>query len=242
MQMIHCTNCGKINGFKRNLGFGTFFMVVLTAGFWLFALPFYPKRCIVCGIDKGSVVAWYKTWAWLPLGVFVAMVILMVSIIPSRPDPRPNDSAPLIAPTKIETVKPVPAEQISPLTSEPEEHASDPVQPAIVNAVDDTKSVGQPYDLSKVYQVGGDVSAPEFESGQRPHDTEEAKETQIHGQVVVHCVIDEQGYVHDASVIQPLSPELDRLTLWAIRGAKFKPAMLKGVLPVPVEWRLISTF
>jgi hypothetical protein len=49
MQMRHCSNCCKETGHKRALGFGTFFGVVITGGFWLLALPFYPVRCIVCG-------------------------------------------------------------------------------------------------------------------------------------------------------------------------------------------------
>lgn len=36
------------------MGFGTFFAVLITAGFWLLAIPFYPKRCVVCGSDLQS--------------------------------------------------------------------------------------------------------------------------------------------------------------------------------------------
>ena len=66
MQMIHCPNCGKLTGFKRSLGFGTFFMVVLTGGLWLLAIPFYPTRCITCGLTRSSAVlqnfgAWYRS-------------------------------------------------------------------------------------------------------------------------------------------------------------------------------------
>jgi hypothetical protein len=67
-------------------------MVVITAGFGLFALPFYPKRCIVCGIEKSSVVDWYRTWAWIPLGVLVVMAMLVFStfllILIRRPPPQ----------------------------------------------------------------------------------------------------------------------------------------------------------
>jgi hypothetical protein len=49
MKMTHCDNCGKSTGHKRALGFGTLFMVLLTGGLWLIAIPFYPVRCIVCG-------------------------------------------------------------------------------------------------------------------------------------------------------------------------------------------------
>ena len=65
MQMIQCPNCGKLTGFKRALGFGTFFMVLLTCGLWLLAIPLYPARCMTCGLTRGSAfthnfVTWYR--------------------------------------------------------------------------------------------------------------------------------------------------------------------------------------
>jgi hypothetical protein len=51
MKTAYCPTCAKETGFQRKLGFGTFFAVLLTAGFWLFALPFYPQRCSICGND-----------------------------------------------------------------------------------------------------------------------------------------------------------------------------------------------
>jgi hypothetical protein len=62
MEMIFCPNCEKLTGFKRALGFGTFFAVLITAGLWLLAIPFYPKRCITCGFAKSDAVPWYQTW------------------------------------------------------------------------------------------------------------------------------------------------------------------------------------
>src|SRR5208283_4568059 len=66
MQMIQCPNCGKLSGFKRALGLGTFFMVILTAGLWLLVIPFYPARCINCGLTRGTAVThnflvWYRS-------------------------------------------------------------------------------------------------------------------------------------------------------------------------------------
>ena len=51
MKVSYCPNCGQETGFQRKLGFGTFFAVILTGGLWLLALPFYPKRCNICGND-----------------------------------------------------------------------------------------------------------------------------------------------------------------------------------------------
>jgi hypothetical protein len=54
MEMIFCPNCGQTRGFKRALGFGTLFMVFLTLGVWLLAIPLYPARCISCGLTRSS--------------------------------------------------------------------------------------------------------------------------------------------------------------------------------------------
>jgi len=57
--MLFCRNCQKLTGYKRAFGFGTLFAVFVSGGFWLLALPFYPKRCIICGLgiyDSVSVL------------------------------------------------------------------------------------------------------------------------------------------------------------------------------------------
>ncbi len=54
MHVTHCYVCNRQSGFARRLGWGTFFMVILTAGFWLLTIPFYPKRCTTCGCTAGG--------------------------------------------------------------------------------------------------------------------------------------------------------------------------------------------
>jgi len=49
MENSYCPNCKKNTGRKRAFGWGTFFGVLITFGLWILALPFYPKRCIICG-------------------------------------------------------------------------------------------------------------------------------------------------------------------------------------------------
>ena len=51
MKQEYCNNCRKITGHKRALGWGTFFGGLFTLGFSLLCIPFYPKRCIICGMD-----------------------------------------------------------------------------------------------------------------------------------------------------------------------------------------------
>jgi hypothetical protein len=77
MEMIYCPNCAKQTGFKRALGFGTFFVALLTAGFWLLAIPFYPVRCINCGLARGSALRHDKDPSKAsPNSGFVFLVIL----------------------------------------------------------------------------------------------------------------------------------------------------------------------
>lgn len=87
MEMIFCPNCNKLTGYKRTIGFGTFFAVLLTAGFWLLALPFYPKRCIACGLSKSEAVPRHQTWrrpaAMLAAGLLVAILVYQVTKVPS---------------------------------------------------------------------------------------------------------------------------------------------------------------
>lgn len=49
MEMIYCSNCKKVTGHKRAVGMGTLLGAVSTLGLSLGAVPFYPKRCVVCG-------------------------------------------------------------------------------------------------------------------------------------------------------------------------------------------------
>jgi hypothetical protein len=57
MEYSYCPNCKKMTGHKRALGWGTYFGAALTFGTSLGAVPFYPKRCIVCGNAKREEIA-----------------------------------------------------------------------------------------------------------------------------------------------------------------------------------------
>ncbi len=49
MKRQPCETCKTPRPFKRALGWGTFFAVLLTGGFWLLLVPFYRLRCATCG-------------------------------------------------------------------------------------------------------------------------------------------------------------------------------------------------
>lgn len=67
MEFRYCPNCRKDTGHRRVLGWGTFFIVIVTSGFWLLAIPFYPKRCIVCGHgNEPSSISKLSNYSYLP--------------------------------------------------------------------------------------------------------------------------------------------------------------------------------
>jgi hypothetical protein len=49
MRSQTCLTCGQVRSFRRTLGTRTLFAVVVTAGVWLLAIPFYTRRCTICG-------------------------------------------------------------------------------------------------------------------------------------------------------------------------------------------------
>src|SRR4051812_1309910 len=82
MEVIHCPNCGKLSGFKRALGFGTFFMVLFSAGFWLLLIPFYPVRCIGCGLRRSAAAP--QSYRGILSGIVLALLGMFV-VIASQP-------------------------------------------------------------------------------------------------------------------------------------------------------------
>ena len=51
MKRTACSTCRATRPFKRALGFGTLFAVLVTGGLWLCAIPFYKLRCATCGAE-----------------------------------------------------------------------------------------------------------------------------------------------------------------------------------------------
>jgi len=54
MKTKHCNICNKQTIFKRHLGIGTLIAVIVTLGWWVLAIPFYPVRCTYCGEQRSS--------------------------------------------------------------------------------------------------------------------------------------------------------------------------------------------
>jgi len=48
MAIRYCALCERNVEAKRKIGVGSLILVLVTAGFWILALPFYQKRCPIC--------------------------------------------------------------------------------------------------------------------------------------------------------------------------------------------------
>lgn len=49
MHSKFCPICHERTPHKRQFGIGTLILFIVTCGFWLLAMPFYPVRCGRCG-------------------------------------------------------------------------------------------------------------------------------------------------------------------------------------------------
>lgn len=69
----------------------------------------------------------------------------------------------------------------------------------------------------------------------------DAKKKEIEGAVVMDLLIDDQGRVRQATLVQGLAPDLNEAALAAVKGFKFKPAMIQDK-PVAVKIRYAYRF
>ena len=48
MAIKYCALCERKVDSKRKIGVGTLILILITAGFWILAMPFYRQRCPIC--------------------------------------------------------------------------------------------------------------------------------------------------------------------------------------------------
>ncbi len=89
--------------------------------------------------------------------------------------------------------------------------------------------------------VGGNVKAPVAVQRVDPNYTEVARRARIEGFAIIEAVIDRQGNVTEARVLEPLPFGLDAAALQAVKQWKFQPGTLNGQ-PVPVYYNLTVRF
>lgn len=99
---------------------------------------------------------------------------------------------------------------------------------------------GGPVDSVPIHFSVG-MTRPEILHQVQPRYSEPARRAGVQGAVIVEAVIDEQGEVTQARVLQKLPMNLDRAAVEAIQQWRFKPAMMGG-RPVKVYCTLTVNF
>ncbi len=87
---------------------------------------------------------------------------------------------------------------------------------------------------ARIYNVGGNISAPVVLKSMEAKFSDEARRAKYQGVCVISLIVDAQGKPQNAKVIRPVGMGLDANALEAVRKYKFKPAMKNGKTPVPV--------
>jgi TonB family protein len=87
----------------------------------------------------------------------------------------------------------------------------------------------------------GGLTFPEKVSGETTELTEMARKAGLPGPITIEAVIDEQGNVVNARVIEKLATELEQKALETIRAWKFKPATAGGK-PIRMSYTLKVSF
>ena len=91
----------------------------------------------------------------------------------------------------------------------------------------------------------GESTAPQLVVGESPEYPEVARLKNIEGTVVVEALIDEEGKVFAADVVQSVSKDLDKAAVQAVSKWKFDPAKKDGkavmkVVQIPVKFNLVD--
>lgn len=55
MDIRFCPNCKQNTCYQRHIGFGTILLIIITSGAWILAIPFYKKKCKICGCEQFDV-------------------------------------------------------------------------------------------------------------------------------------------------------------------------------------------
>jgi len=82
--------------------------------------------------------------------------------------------------------------------------------------------------------VGGSVAAPRVIHSVEPEFTQEARQANFQGSVLIQLIVDSQGNPQDIRVTRHLGMGLDEKAIEAVRQYRFNPAMYQGH-PVSVQ-------
>jgi len=90
-------------------------------------------------------------------------------------------------------------------------------------------------------RIGGDIQPPKKTFYPSPGYTEDARQAQIQGVVILEAIVDEDGAVQDIRVLKGLPKGLSESAIETAKTWRFEPATQRGV-PVPVIFNLTISF
>ena len=95
----------------------------------------------------------------------------------------------------------------------------------------------------EIKTIGGAVTQPKLVHPVEPRYPDNARKEKVTGQVVVQAVIEKDGTVGRATVIRPVSTDLDAAAVEAVRQWRYEPAKQNGkpvavYMTITVDFRL----
>jgi hypothetical protein len=85
----YCVLCQRNVPLSRNFGSGSLIAVLVTCGAWLFAMPFYSRRCTIC---KGATISRPPAALSRELSLAALMITLALLIFARSSNDRPDTS------------------------------------------------------------------------------------------------------------------------------------------------------
>jgi len=101
--------------------------------------------------------------------------------------------------------------------------------PIVSGAGSRTASAAPPQNAEpEVHRPGGRVTTPKLIRETKPQYSARAKQDKVQGEVVMECVVKEDGTVGDKKIVKSLDPDLDQAALDAAAQWLFEPGTLDG--------------
>jgi protein TonB len=199
----------------------------------------------VAAIFTGSILVMHE----LPDAQRFLSVPAFVAPTPPQPPPPPQAAQaaprPQPAPTVVRTqAPPVPLE--APPTVRPEENLGSPS--GVAGGIAGSVSTGVPWGVvggipggvgrtapkpeaarpSGPVRVGGELAAPELLHQELPEYPAIARQAQLKGRVKVEAIVDVNGGVTEATVVETTSTLFNAAAVKAVRAWRYRPMLLNG--------------
>ena len=107
--------------------------------------------------------------------------------------------------------------------------------PGVITGAQSAEAAPSPDATSGLYKIGGRISAPVVRHQVIAEFSEEARRANYQGFCLISLIVDAQGRPQNIRVVRALGMGLDEKAAEAVRQYKFKPAMMDGTTPVPVQ-------